>query len=158
MAIKFRTEKAHELKMAYDNLYRKYKQETERCKQLFIKYCQMEGMYGKVAHNWMDDGQGMRGYHYEYVSDEIRRQEIAEREQFLTDNNYKSGSEIYAEYHDRLAALNEAFHLEQYGMTMAQKELEKRIMRQKKDIKDLKERLAREEEYLAKLEAEAKNN
>lgn len=156
MAIKFRTEKARELKMAYESLYREYEQEKERCKQVFIEYCHMEGKYGKVAHSWYDDGQGMRGYHYEYASDEIHRQEVAEREQFLADNNYRSGSEIYTEYIDRLNALDEAFHLEQYGMTVAQKELEKRIARQKKEIESLKKRLAREEEYLAELEAEAK--
>lgn len=156
MAIKFRTEKARELKMAYESLYREYEQEQERCKQVFIKYCQMEGMYGKKAHSWYDDGQGLRGYHYEYVSEEIQRQEIAEREQFLTDNNYRDNSEIYAEYTDRLNALDEAFHLEQYGMTIAQKQLEKRIAKQKKEIENLKKRLAREEEYLAELEAEAK--
>ena len=156
MAIKFRTEKARELKKAYDTLYKEYEQEKERCKQIFIQYCQMEGMYGKVAHSWYDDGQGMRGYHYEYPSEAIEHKELAERKQFLVDNNYKSGSDIYIEYIDRLNALNEAFHLEQYGMTVAQKELEKRIVRQKKEIKDLKARLAREEKYLAELEAEAK--
>jgi hypothetical protein len=156
MAIKFRTEKARELKKAYDNLCKEYQRETERCQQLFIKYCQMEGMYGKMAHSWLDDGQGMRGYHYEYPSEEIERQEMAERKQFLVDNNYKSDVDMCAEYNDRLKALNEAFHLEQYGMTVEQKELEKRIARQKKDIESLKKRLAREEEYLAELEAEAK--
>ena len=156
MAIKFRTEKARELKNAYESLYREYEQEKERCNQLFIKYCQMEGMYGKMAHSWYDDGQGMRGYHYEYASKEIERQERAEREQFLADNNYKHDFDIYAEYKDRLSALDEAFHLEQYGMTVAQKELEKRIARQRREVKNLRKKLAREEEYLAELEAEAK--
>ena len=41
-------------------------------------------------------------------------------------------------------------------MTVAQKQLEKRIARQKKEIENLKKRLAQEEEYLAELEAEAK--
>lgn len=156
MAIKFRTEKARELKMAYESLYKEYRQEKERCMQLFIEYRDMEGMYGKMAHSWYDDGQGMRGYHYEYASEKIHRQEIAEREQFLADNNYRSESAIYTEYIDRLNALDEAFHLEQYGMTVAQKQLEKRIARQKKEIENLKKRLAREEEYLAELETEAK--
>ena len=156
MAIKFRTEKARELKLAYENLYKEYEQEKERCMQVYIEYCHMEGKYGQVAHSWYDDGQGMRGYHYEYPSEEIKRKEIAEREQFLVDNNYKDGAEIYIEYNDKLNALNEAFHLEQYGMTVEQKELEKRIARQKKDIESLKKRLAREEKYLAELEAEAK--
>lgn len=156
MAIKFRTEKARELKIAYENLYREYEKEKERCSQIFFKYCQMEGMYGQKVSSWYDCGQGMRGYHYEYTSEEIARQENAEREQFLIDNNYKSNSDIYTEYIDRLNALDEAFHLEQYGMTVAQKELEKRIARQKKEIKNLKKRLEREEKYLADLEAEAK--
>ena len=156
MAIKFRTEKARELKMAYENLYKEYEKERERCHQVFFKYCDMEGMYGKRAHSWYDDGQGLRGYHFEYPSETIKLQENAEREQFLVDNNYKNSADLYAEYNDKLNALNEAFHLEQYGMTVAQKQLENCIARQKKDIEKLKKRLAREEEYLAKLEAEAK--
>ena len=156
MAIKFRTEKARELKEAYEKLRKEYEQEKERCKEVFFKYCDMEGMYGKIAHSWYDDGQGLRGYHYEYASEELHRQEIAEREQFLTDNNYRSGPDIYAEYIDRLDALNEAFHLEQYGMTVEQKRLEKLITKQKKEVENLKKRLAKEEKYLADLEAEAK--
>ena len=156
--MKFRTEKARELKEAYENLLKEREQETERCKRVFIEYCRMEGMYGKKAHNCYDDGQGLCGYHYEYVSNAIEQKEIAEREQFLIDNNYKNYSDIYTEYNDKLNALNEAFHLEQYGMTVEQKQLEKRIARQKKEIEKLKKRLAQEEEYLTKLEAEAKNN
>lgn len=158
MAIKFKTEKARELKTAYDNLYKEYEQEKERCRQVFFKYCDMEGMYGKKVHSWDDDGQGLRGYHFEYATESLRQQENTERKQFLIDNNYRNVFDLYDEYNNKLSALNEAFCLEQYGMTVAQKELEKRIAQQKKEIKSLKKKLDREEKYLIELENELKKS
>lgn len=137
----YRTEKAAEIKGAIKALRAEMKAEEERCNDVFRKYCDMEGKYGHYAVSPWDCGQGFRGYHYEYDSAELERKEKEEREQFLKDNNYRNSLEIHSEYFDRLIELENAFNLEQYGMTTEEKDLRDAIVNRKKDLKEAEENL-----------------
>ena len=134
----FKTEKAKELKEKLDNLYDREKAEEERNTKLFYAYCQMEGKYGTRVHSPFDCGQGLRGYHYEYVTEEIKEKEKAEREQFLIDNNYLHTSEIHKEYE----------HFETL------KRYRKNLERAKKEVLECQARVARWEQMIADLEKE----
>ena len=157
----FKTEKAKELKEKLDNLYDREKAEEERNTKLFYAYCQMEGKYGTRVHSPFDCGQGLRGYHYEYVTEEIEEKEKAEREQFLIDNNYRHTSEIHKEYEPLIKAAKEAFYLEQYGMTLKEyehfetlKRYRKNLERAKKEVLECQARVARWEQLIADFEKE----
>ena len=52
----------------------------------FKAYCNMEGMYGKKIYPWWAQGQGLRGYDYEYPSEELKLKEKAEMEEFYNQN------------------------------------------------------------------------
>ena len=146
--MKYRTEKAKEIGIEIDRLYDKMDAEKRRCREIFVKYEAMEGKYGEKVYADFDCGQGMRGYHYEYKTEELARKEHLEREQFLKDNNYKREFDIEAEYEDKLRKLREAFSLEQYGMTVEKKNkldevksFERRVKRAKEELKDLMAKL-----------------
>lgn len=144
--IKFRTPLAAELKQKYDNLYAEYEAEKDRCFKVFLEYCHMEGKYGKAVSSPWDCGQGMRGYHYEYPSIEIEKQEREEREQFLKDNNHRSSSEIWEAYKPLLDEAEEAFNLEQYGMTTKERNLRKILAGYEKNVEEAKREVAEWEE------------
>lgn len=144
--IKFRTPLAAELKRKYDNLYAEYEAEKKRCTQIFIEYCHMEGKYGKAVSSPWDCGQGMRGYHYEYPSRELEQKEQDEREQFLKDNNYRHQSDIWAAYKPLLDEAEEAFNLEQYGMTTRERYLRKVLAGYEKNVEEAKREVAEWEE------------
>ena len=54
----------------------------EEKKNNFKKYYNMEGKYGKKIFPWWAQGNGLRGYDYEYPSEEIHLKEKAEMEEF----------------------------------------------------------------------------
>ena len=152
--IKFRTPLAAELKQKYDNLYAEYKAEKERCSQIFIEYCHMEGKYGKMACDPWDCGQGMRGYHYEYSSRELEQKELDEREQFLKDNNYRHQNDIWEAYKPLLDEAEEAFNLEQYGMTTKERQLRKILAGYEKNVAEAKKEVIYWEEQVRKAKKE----
>ena len=152
--ITYRTPKAEELKKALNALRAEEKAEEERHNELWYAYCRMEGKYGQVVHSPWDCGQGMRGYHYEYATAEIERKEREEREQFLKDNNFKHLDEIWNEYKDRIAEAEEAFNLEQYGMTTKEKEIRDRLKRYNKYLADAKKEVEQYEAKIAEIEKE----
>lgn len=152
--ITYRTPKAEELKKALDALRAEENAEEERNNKLWYAYCRMEGMYGKAVSSPWDCGQGMRGYHYEYATAEIERKEREEREQFLKDNNFRHNNEVWNEYKDRIAEAEEAFHLEQYGMTTEEKRMRDLLKKYNKYLADAKAEVVHYEEKIAEIEAD----
>lgn len=151
---KFRTPLAAELKQKYDNLYAEYEAEKKRCTDIFIEYCHMEGKYGKAVSSPWDCGQGLRGYHYEYPSREWEQKERDEREQFLKDNNYRHQSDIWEAYKPLLDEAEEAFNLEQYGMTTRERYLRKVLAGYEKNVAAAKKEVAEWEERVRQAKKE----
>lgn len=128
--------------------------EIDRNNDIIYKYWDMEGMYGKKAFSVWDEGQGMRGFHYEYPSDEIRSKENKEREQFLIDNNWMHESEIRRKYNEMMLPLKERKCMLKFGMTLAEKEKQDKIKRVEENILALEKELEERKQYLATLKAE----
>lgn len=137
---KYRTEKARELDNELKRVCKEHKMEVDRCSNLFYEYCKMEGKYGKKVCSPWDCGMGMRGFHYEYESAEDERRELEEREQFLIDNGYITREKLWEKYGDKIAELQNAFNLEQYGMTTEERNIYNRIKRYQKDLEELEEK------------------
>jgi hypothetical protein len=151
--MKYRTERARELDEMIKAIRKEYEEEKNRCQEIFFQYYNMEGMYGRKAHSPWDCGQGMRGYHYEYPSEEIRKKEEKERDEFLKKNNYKSQFTVMAEMNKELEPIEEEFSLEQYGMTTEERKIKKQIEYYERAIAKREKEIA---EYKAKME-ELKN-
>lgn len=95
---------------------------------IYFKYIDMEGMYatGK-SYDCPCADMHYRGYSYVYPSNEIKRKEKQDREQFLKDSGYVDEADIRKEYWDRLQELRKAISLERYGMTPEERTLRNRI-------------------------------
>ena len=151
--MKYRTEKAKELKAELNALIDEKEAENRRNNLIFYEYLEMEGKYGKKVSDKWDMMQGCRGYHFEYENDELREKEKAERKQFLKDNNFRNDIEVYEAYKERIAELENAFNLEQYGMTTEERKNAKEKAKLERRIAELEKELAE-----AKAELEALNN
>lgn len=149
-----RTAKAQELKNEITSLYEKERELDRQRMELFRKYIEMEGMYGHIAYSPYDCGHGLRGYHYEYDSEELRNKEYNEREQFLVDNGYYEYAEIFKEYETRIAELRKAFCLEQYGMTEKEKEIRDRLCRYEKELKKAEKTVVKYKEDITDIKKE----
>lgn len=150
----YRTEKAQELKNEIASLREKQRELDYRHQQLFRKYMEMEGMYGHIAYSPYDCGHGLRGYHYEYDSEELRNKEYDEREQFLVNNGYYECTELYKEYEARIVELRKAFCLEQYGMTEKEKEIRDRLCRYEKELKKAEKTVVKYKEGIVDIKKE----
>ena len=150
----YRTAKAQELKNEIASIREKQAELESRHQQIFRKYIEMEGMYGHIAYSPYDCGHGLRGYHYEYDTEELRNKEYEEREQFLVDNDFYKHSEIYNEYEARIAELRKAFCLEQYGMTEKEKEIRDRLHRYEKELKKAEKTVVKYKEDITNIKKE----
>lgn len=126
--------------------------ELDRVHKITMTAYDMEGKYGHAVTAWYDIGQGLRGYHYEYDTEELHEKEETEIKKYLEDNNWRYDDEIYEEYDGKIEHFENLFNLQQYGMTTEEKLKADRIEAQKKHIKKLEKKLEKEREYLAELE------
>lgn len=149
---KYRTEKARELDNELKRVCKEHKMEIDRCSNLFYEYCKMEGKYGKKVCSPWDCGMGMRGYHYEYENAEDERRELEEREQFLIDNGYITREKLWEKYSDKIDELQNAFNLEQYGMTTKERQIRQTIKRYRKNLEELEAEAKEIKECIQKLE------
>lgn len=139
--MKYRTERARQIKIEEKMLYEKIQKLEEENRELFRTYCDMEGKYGKTIYPEWAQGHGMRGYDYEYSSNEIKEKEKQEREDFLKNSNYYTNKKLINEYMQKSSELVREFSFEQYGMSFERKILVDNVHLYEKELKEIQEEL-----------------
>ena len=143
------SERAKELKAQIKELKAEEKKELEKSREVWLEWCDMEGMYGKKVYCgvW---GMHDRGYIYEYETPELEAKEEKERQDFL-DKYWIPEREIERKYDELLELLEDELCKEVHGMSKAEKDLRSAIKRQEKEIAWLEAHLEFEKEELAEM-------
>lgn len=143
------SERAKELKAQIKELKAEEKKEFEKSREVWRKWCDMEGMYGKKVYCevW---GMHDRGYTYEYATPELEAKEKAERDEFF-EKYYIPDWKIMDKYDELLEPLEDELCKEIYGMSKAEKDLRSAIKRQEKEVARIEADLESEKEALAEM-------
>ena len=143
------SERAKELKAQIKELKAEEKKELEKSREVWLKWCDMEGMYGKKVscEVW---GMHDRGYTYEYETPELEAKEKKERQEFL-DKYWIPEWKIETKYYELLEPLEDELCREIHGMSKAEKDLRSAIKRQEKEVERLEADLEFEKEALAEM-------
>ena len=143
------SERAKELKAQIKELKAEDKKELEKSREMWRKWREMEGIYGKEVpcEVW---GMHDRGYTYEYETPELEAKEKAERDEFF-EKHCIPDWKIMDKYDELLEPLEDELCREIHGMSKAEKDLRSAIKRQEKEVERLEADLAFEKEALAEM-------